>query len=208
MSELRYALLKENIADAVDVLQDQPIVNINLVTFHQTADAPAVFQRYFMALRGLIRSAGGDVVYSGQVTAGKSVIHTWEAVAIVYYPSMRAYQQVIDQDAFLRIKHMRKSALQWSVLYAATGLRLPPKPFATQGGSAVMIISRRPLSGVMGDLLGGGVVGQRLLVGEAGYAPWRYFALTRDTSYRAKEGEVVMSLNDVPPEAQILPSKM
>ena len=103
MSKLRYELLQENIKDAAEALGPKPIVNINLVTFHPSPDAPKLFQEYFRALRGLIATVGGEVVYSGEVVkveGQSSLIHPWEAVAIVYYPSITAYQKVIAQDAF------------------------------------------------------------------------------------------------------------
>jgi uncharacterized protein (DUF1330 family) len=102
---------------------DGPFVMVNLLRFRDRAayadgsDAHLTgreaYDRYAIVVRSLIEDLGGRVVYSGAVTGlllGE-VEDLWDAVALVEYPSLGAFQAMIRSPELRAIEHHRAAGL-------------------------------------------------------------------------------------------------
>ena len=100
-----------------------PFVMVNLLRFRPTAvyadgsDAHLTgreaYDRYAVVVRSLIEGLGGRVVYSGAVTGlllGE-VEDLWDAVGLVEYPSLEAFQRMIRSPEMRAIEHHRAAGL-------------------------------------------------------------------------------------------------
>ena len=100
-----------------------PFVMVNLLRFRPAAvyadgsDAHLTgreaYDRYAVVVRSLIEGLGGRVVYSGAVTGlllGE-VEDLWDAVGLVEYPSLEAFQRMIRSPEMRAIEHHRAAGL-------------------------------------------------------------------------------------------------
>ena len=102
---------------------DGPFVMVNLLRFREVAayadgsDAhltgSEAYDRYSVVVRSLIEGLGGRVVYAGAVTGlllGQ-VEDLWDAVGLVEYPSLAAFQAMIQSPEMRAIEHHRAAGL-------------------------------------------------------------------------------------------------
>ncbi len=71
------------------------------------------YDRYAVVVRSLIEGLGGRIVYSGAVTGlllGE-VEDLWDAVGLVEYPSLEAFQRMIRSPEMRAIEHHRAAGL-------------------------------------------------------------------------------------------------
>lgn len=100
-----------------------PFVMVNLLRFKPTAEyangadanltGREAYDRYATGVRSLIEGLGGRVVYSGAVTGlllGE-VEDLWDAVGLVEYPSLAAFQQMVSSPEMRAIEHHRAAGL-------------------------------------------------------------------------------------------------
>jgi uncharacterized protein (DUF1330 family) len=100
-----------------------PFVMVNLLRFRPTADYPdgsdahltgrEAYDRYASVVRTLIEGLGGRVVYAGAVTGlllGE-VEDLWDAVGLVEYPSLHAFQDMIRSPEMRAIEQHRAAGL-------------------------------------------------------------------------------------------------
>ena len=108
---------------------DQPVVMVNLLRFKPRADAPdagvsgaEAYQRYGDAMRKIVESHGGRILWSGRVdsiviTDGDAGYH---AVALVEYPSRAKFVQIAQSAEVASIGVHRAAGLESQWLIAAT----------------------------------------------------------------------------------------
>ncbi|RPI10015.1 MAG: DUF1330 domain-containing protein [Actinobacteria bacterium] len=102
---------------------DGPFVMVNLLRFRPTAEyadgsdahltGREAYDRYSAVVRTLIEGLGGRVVYAGAVTGlllGE-VEDLWDAVGLVEYPSLTAFQDMIRSPEMRAIEHHRAAGL-------------------------------------------------------------------------------------------------
>jgi uncharacterized protein (DUF1330 family) len=102
---------------------DGPFVMVNLLRFRTRAEYPdgsdahltgrEAYDRYSAGVRNLIEALGGRVVYSGAVTGlllGE-VEELWDAVGLVEYPSLDAFQRMIRSPEMREIETHRSAGL-------------------------------------------------------------------------------------------------
>ena len=102
---------------------DGPFVMVNLLRFRPMAEYPdgtdshltgrEAYDRYGAGVRTLIEELGGRVVYSGAVTGlllGE-VEDLWDAVGLVEYPSLDAFQRMVRSPEMRAIEHHRAAGL-------------------------------------------------------------------------------------------------
>ena len=102
---------------------DGPFVMVNLLRFKAKAEyadgsdadlsGREAYDRYGSVVRTLIERLGGRVVYSGAVTGlllGE-VEDLWDAVGLVEYPSLEAFQGMIRSPEMRAIEHHRAAGL-------------------------------------------------------------------------------------------------
>lgn len=102
---------------------DGPFVMVNLLRYRPRAEYPdgadahltgrEAYDRYGVRVRSLIEELGGRVVYSGAVTGlllGE-VEDLWDAVGLVEYPSLEAFQRMVRSPAMQEIEPHRAAGL-------------------------------------------------------------------------------------------------
>jgi len=106
-----------------------PVVMLNLLRFKPRADAPEndltgeeAYRRYAEAMVPFVESKGGRVIWSGRVTSqvigsGGEEFHT---VAIVEYPSRKAFVEIAMDPYVAAIGAHRAAGLEMQWLLATT----------------------------------------------------------------------------------------
>ncbi len=117
---------------------DHPLFMVNLLRFHDQAQYPtasdvkpcsgqeAYLTRYLPAFNEAVQPYGGsELVFAGIMIARVvgPVDDTWHAVAVVRYPSIHAFQHLIDDPGYQNAAepHRRAALADWR-LYATTAL--------------------------------------------------------------------------------------
>jgi uncharacterized protein (DUF1330 family) len=108
---------------------DGPVVMVNLLRFKACADAPDVgvsgeeaFRRYGDPMTAFVESKGGRVIWVGRIDSqvigdGGDAFHM---VAIVEYPSRRAFLEIASDPHVQAIAVHRSAGLEGQWLLAAT----------------------------------------------------------------------------------------
>ena len=119
----------ELIAAFLDNDDPKPVVMVNLLKFKARADAPdeglsgaEAYMRYGAAMTALVQSVGGRIIWSGRVTdmvIGESDVD-FDVVALMEYPSRRAFAQLVRDARVQEISVHRTAGLQGQWLFATT----------------------------------------------------------------------------------------
>ena len=102
-----------------------PVVMLNLLKFRERAigeegSGADAYRRYGDAVIKMIEARGGRVIWSGRPTrvlVGSDADH-WDAVALVEYPSPRAFVEMATSAEYQKIHHHREAGLESTVLIA------------------------------------------------------------------------------------------
>jgi uncharacterized protein (DUF1330 family) len=112
---------------------DTPVVMVNLLRFKARADAPdegvsglEAYRRYGEAMRRIVEERGGRFLWMGRVDSfviGASDT-PFDAVALVEYPSRRAFVEIVNDPRVREIGAHRAAGLegQWLIATTAGGL--------------------------------------------------------------------------------------
>jgi uncharacterized protein (DUF1330 family) len=108
---------------------DTPVVMLNLLRFKDRADAPdegvsglEAYRRYGDAMRRIVEEAGGRFLWMGRVDSfviGASD-EPFDAVALVEYPSRRAFVEIVNDPRVREIGDHRAAGLEGQWLLATT----------------------------------------------------------------------------------------
>jgi uncharacterized protein (DUF1330 family) len=98
---------------------------LNLLKFRERAigeegSGADAYRRYGDAVIKMIEARGGRVIWSGRPTrvlVGSDADH-WDAVALVEYPSPRAFVEMATSAEYQKIHHHREAGLESTVLIA------------------------------------------------------------------------------------------
>ena len=125
--------------EAFATTNDKPIVMVNLMQIRPTAcyeDAVLndcsgyeAFARYTQGSSEVRQRAGAELIWSGramQMPIGPSE-KTWDLIALVRYPSAKAYIEMIATKAYAAARAHRRAALYDSRSVSYTHLTLPTK---------------------------------------------------------------------------------
>jgi|YelNatPaOPRAMG01_1025707.scaffolds.fasta_scaffold47536_4 uncharacterized protein (DUF1330 family) len=93
-----------------------PLVMINLLKFKP--GGAESYAKYARAVLKIIEAMGGKVIYSGPVECTVIGDRTWDAVAIVQYPSRKAFLRMIADPEYQRHHVHREEGLEATELYA------------------------------------------------------------------------------------------
>lgn len=91
--------------------QQAPVVMLNLMRFHpRSLDGDGTgwdaYLRYSAVTVPMIRSRGGTLLWTGDAKAvalGEQSGHDWDFVALVYYPTVSAFLDMMTSDAYERL---------------------------------------------------------------------------------------------------------
>lgn len=106
-----------------------PVVMLNLLKFKTAADGAGgtgaeAYRRYGDAATKLVEARGGRVLWMGKpahVLVGESG-DQWDAVAIVQYPSPRAFIEMVTSAEYQQIHGHREAGLERTALIACRTL--------------------------------------------------------------------------------------
>ncbi len=102
-----------------------PVVMLNLLKFKQTSDRSdrsgrEEYNDYGRSARRMVEERGGRVVWMGrpeQVLIGDET-NEWDAVALVEYPSRKAFIEMVSTPKYMEAHEHREGGLERTVLIA------------------------------------------------------------------------------------------
>jgi uncharacterized protein (DUF1330 family) len=103
-----------------------PVVMLNLLKF-KGAQGQAEYGRYGGAVRDLVGQSGGRLLYVGlcdQVLIGDPS-EEWDAVALVEYPSRRAFIEMVSRPDYQQAHTYREAGLERTILIATSPTEPP-----------------------------------------------------------------------------------
>lgn len=108
---------------------DGPVVMLNLLKY-KSAGGAREYATYGDAATKMVAESGGRLIYMGrcdQVLIGDAT-ETWDAIALVEYPSRKAFIEMVSRSDYQLAHTHREAGLERTVLLATT-----PQP-RTVGG--------------------------------------------------------------------------
>ena len=103
-----------------------PVVMLNLLEFKERADGggtgAAEYGKYSDSVIAMVEAQGGTVLWLGradQVLIGDES-NEWDAVALVQYPSRKAFIEMVTTPEYEQAHEHRESGLKRTVLIACT----------------------------------------------------------------------------------------
>ena len=119
----------EQIKELMSGAQDTPVVMVNLLSFKQEADGgnegmtgQESYMRYGGNMRKFVESKGGRFIWTGRVDSmviGESDAD-FQVVALVEYPSRKAFLEIASSPHVAEIGEDRKKGLAGQWLIATT----------------------------------------------------------------------------------------
>ncbi len=111
----------EQIVMLKEKLYNTPFVMINLLKFktnNSLEKSQQLYHQYTRLASPLVDASGGSVMYLGlvrDVFIGRDT-DMWDEVLLVYYPSGKAFLQMIAMDEYQKANQLREEALEKCVL--------------------------------------------------------------------------------------------
>jgi uncharacterized protein (DUF1330 family) len=100
---------------------DGPVVMLNLLKF-KPAGGDREYGEYGDAATRMVRDSGGRIIYAGRcdhVLIGDEA-ERWDAVAVVEYPSRRAFIEMVSRRDYQQAHEHREAGLERTVVIATT----------------------------------------------------------------------------------------
>ena len=96
-----------------------PVVMLNLLKFKRGGGSRA-YSRYADAFQVVLEQHGGRFLYRGRGAELLVGDETWDAVALVEYPSRKVFLEVIAKPEYADMAKFREDGLERTVLMATT----------------------------------------------------------------------------------------
>jgi uncharacterized protein (DUF1330 family) len=117
---------KQQFVDLMDAPDDEPVVMLNLLKFRDTTDGgdtgASEYGKYGDAVVQMVEDRGGKVLWMGR--ADQTLIgdpaEGWDSVALVEYPSRKAFIDMVTAPDYEKAHEHRESGLERTVLIACT----------------------------------------------------------------------------------------
>jgi uncharacterized protein (DUF1330 family) len=103
-------------AELVERADEGPVVMLNLLDFKPDGGAER-YVEYADAVEPLLNRAGAQILFVGQGNAALIGPTKWDLVALVKYPTRRAFLDMIGSAEYQAIAHLRTEALERSELH-------------------------------------------------------------------------------------------
>lgn len=107
----------EQMQGFVALPDDGPIVMLNLLKF-KADGGQAEYMKYSAAVLPMVSARGGKVLFMGRGHFCLIGDANWDAVALVQYPSKKAFIEMTASAEYQAIHHHRDAGLEGQVLYA------------------------------------------------------------------------------------------
>jgi uncharacterized protein (DUF1330 family) len=118
---------KQQFAELIDSPDDEPVVMLNLLKFKDTANdgessGSSEYAKYGDSVVQMVENRGGKVLWMGradQILIGDPA-EGWDSVALVEYPSRKAFIDMVTTPEYEKAHEHRESGLERTVLIACT----------------------------------------------------------------------------------------
>jgi uncharacterized protein (DUF1330 family) len=119
MSDIRPT--KEQIIELINAPDEGPVVMLNLLKFKASGGSKE-YGKYGDSVVQMVEKQGGKVLWLGMVdqTLIGPVDDTWDAVALVQYPSRKAFIEMTSTKDYDAAHEHRESGLERTRLFACT----------------------------------------------------------------------------------------
>ena len=97
---------------------DKPVVMLNLLKFKPGGQAQ--YMRYSANFQALTRGKGVRIRYAGQCEDSLIGKEDWDMIAVVEYPSRKAFLAIVQSPEYQKITGDRTAALERAVLYSTS----------------------------------------------------------------------------------------
>ena len=101
-----------------------PVVMLNLLDFKPDGGADR-YAEYAAAIAPLLERAGARVIFAGAGNAAVIGPSQWDVIALVEYPTRRAFLEMIGSPEYVRVAHLRSEALERSELHPLDPVDVP-----------------------------------------------------------------------------------
>jgi uncharacterized protein (DUF1330 family) len=102
--------------ELVERADEGPVVMLNLLDFKPDGGAER-YAEYADAVEPLLNRAGAQILFAGAGNAALIGPTKWDLVALVKYPTRRAFLDMIGSTEYQEIAHLRTEALERSELH-------------------------------------------------------------------------------------------
>jgi uncharacterized protein (DUF1330 family) len=102
--------------ELVERADEGPVVMLNLLDFKPDGGAER-YAEYADAVEPLLNRSGAQILFAGEGNAALIGPTKWDLVALVKYPTRRAFLDMIGSTEYQEIAHLRTEALERSELH-------------------------------------------------------------------------------------------
>jgi uncharacterized protein (DUF1330 family) len=112
---------KEQFLDLMNAPDEGPVVMLNLLKF-KPHEGASEYNKYGGAVVQMVEATGGKVLWMGKVdqTLIGPVDEAWDAVALVQYPSRKAFVEMTSTKDYDAAHEHRESGLERTLVLACT----------------------------------------------------------------------------------------
>ena len=113
---------KQQFLDLMNASDEGPVVMLNLLKF-KPRDGASDYNQYGNSVVQMVEARGGKVLWLGKVDQtliGDLDADAWDAVALVQYPSRKAFIDMTTSKEYDAAHEHRESGLERTVLLACT----------------------------------------------------------------------------------------
>ena len=112
---------KEQILELINAPDEGPVMMLNLLKFAPKSGA-GEYNKYGDKVVRMVEATGGKVLWMGKVdqTLIGPVDETWDAIALVQYPSRKAFIEMTSTKDYDAAHEHRASGLERTVVLACT----------------------------------------------------------------------------------------
>ena len=118
---------KSQFVELANAPDDGPVVMLNLLKFKEKADGASgtgasEYGKYSDTALQMVEARGGKVLWMGRVdqTLIGDIDEAWDSVALVEYPSRKAFIEMVTTPEYEQAHEHRESGLERTVLLACT----------------------------------------------------------------------------------------
>jgi len=112
---------KEQFLDLMNAPDEGPVVMLNLLKF-KPREGASEYNKYGGAVVQMVEATGGKVLWMGKVdqTLIGPVDEAWDAIALVQYPSRKAFVEMTSSKDYDAAHQHRESGLERTLVLACT----------------------------------------------------------------------------------------
>jgi uncharacterized protein (DUF1330 family) len=113
---------KEQFIELMNAPDDGPVVMLNLLKF-KPRDGAAEYGKYGDSVSKMVEARGGKILWMGKVDQaliGDLDANDWDSIALVQYPSRKAFIEMTTSKEYDAAHEHRESGLERTVLLACT----------------------------------------------------------------------------------------